>query len=79
MAMTPTPKATSSPDAPEGQQGSYDILIEAIEAIKERGIDRVMILCYREDGSPVGYLTNIKDEHQRLGLLERMKHLMLQE
>lgn len=74
---SPTPKET--PSLPEGQQGSYDILIEAIEAVQARGIDRVMILCFKENGAPVGYLTNIADEHQRLGLLERMKNLMLQE
>jgi len=74
-----SPNQKETPSLPEGQQGSYDILIEALEAIKERGIDRVMILCFKENGAPVGYLTNIADEHQRLGLLERMKHLMLQE
>lgn len=66
-------------DVPEGQAGCAEILIEAIEALQERGIDRVLVLCFKENGAPVGYLTNIKDEHQRLGLLERMKHLMLTE
>lgn len=66
-------------DIPPGQQGAIEILIEAIEAVRDRGIDRVIVLAFKEDGQPVGHLSNVSDALQRIGLMAVMTNIMINE
>lgn len=66
-------------DVPEGQQSSSDILIESLEAVSERGISRVIVMCFDNHGNPIGWLTNINDPLQLMGLIEYMKQAILED
>lgn len=68
-----------SADVPEGQQSCIDILIETIETVAEKGIARLIIFCYDAKGKPVGFISNVADPIQRLGLIEVIKPLLQSE
>jgi hypothetical protein len=66
-------------DRPEGAVTATEILVETIENIDSRGISKVIVLCFDSKGNPVGWLSNIGDRTQRLGLLEFGKYNMMQD
>jgi hypothetical protein len=66
-------------DRPQGAITATEILIEAVENIDARGISHVIVLAFDSKGSPIGWLSNIGERTQRLGMLEMGKHAMLQD
>lgn len=56
-----------------------EILIETIEKIDEKAISKVIVLAFDIHGNPIGFLSNIGDRTQRLGLLELGKLAMIQD
>lgn len=64
---------------PEGVRTVTDILVEAIENIDKQAISKVVVLAFDSHGNPVGWLSNVGDRTQRVGLIEIGKLAMLQD
>lgn len=64
---------------PEGARTVTDILVEAIENIDKQAISKVVVLAFDLQGNPVGWLSNVGDRTQRVGLIEIGKLAMLQD
>lgn len=62
---------------PPSQVSASEILIEALEEVQPRGISQVIVLCFDEKGTPLGWLSNVGNAIQRFGLIEIMKNTML--
>lgn len=56
-------------DRAEGAVTATEILIEAVENIDTRGISKVIVLCFDSDGYPLGWLSNVGNHVERLGLM----------
>jgi len=64
-------------DRSEGAVTATEVLIEAIENVDQRGISRIIVLAFDIHGNPVGWLSNIAEYTQRIGLLEIGKQAMI--
>ena len=62
---------------PPSQVSASEILVQALEEVQPRGIAKVMVLCFDENGAPLGWLSNVGDAIQRFGLIEVMKATMM--
>lgn len=66
-------------ERPEAPTSATEILVEAVENIEPRGISFVVVFCFDKHGRPVGWLSNVGEHTQRLGLIEIGKVAMMQD